>query len=436
MRSYINNLFKIKYHQTSVRTEIIAGISTFFSLSYIFIINPTILAEGGMNKSSVLFATVVVSAIATIVMGVWANKPFALAPGLEMNFYIVYFIILGLNFSWQDSLGIVFWSGILFIILTLTNIREKIIDAIPLSLKRGISASVGLFIIIIGLQLTNIIVYDGVVVPIISIINTPFSKEGLILLIGLIIAVTLKTYKINILISIILSSIVANYIGLNDNMNTTINLNSEMLSGILQLNIFSIFNPQLISAIIILFVVDFYGSIGKFIGLSFNTSILDKDNKLPKLKETLIVDGGATILGSLLGTTNVTTFVESGIGIKAGGRTGLTALVCGLLMLLFIPFAFIITFVPVIATTGTLVWIGIKSLPKPNELINSSSLEVLSITIMLLTVLLTFSLDKAMLFGFSIHIIGKLLSKQRKKINIYLLISTLIILIATILAYI
>ncbi|MFW9872463.1 MAG: NCS2 family permease [Candidatus Thorarchaeota archaeon] len=427
----VKSFFKLKAYGTNIQTEIIAGISTFLALSYIFVVNPAILSEGGMNKSAVLFATVITSALATLAMGLWAKKPFVLAPGLEMNSYAVYYIILALGFTWQNALGIVFWSGVLFMIFTLTKIREKIIIAIPDSLKVGLAASVGVFLMIIALKLSGILIYDGVNI---QSIGKLLSSKTLIFAISLFLVIIFNKIKIkgSVLLSIILATIIAHLIGLKPTSTSAIQVNKEMFNAILKLDITSILNPHLLSALIILFVIDFYGSIAKFIGLTMNTSIVDKNGKLPKMKETLSVDGYATLVGATLGTTSVTTYVESGVGIGVGGRTGLTAVICALLMLLFIPLAPLVNLVPIEATTGALFLVGLNLIPKYKEIKTWRLIESISVGLMIIVTFITFSLDKAMLIGFATFITGMIIKRNLKEINTFLLISTLLILIATI----
>ncbi|MCF8387971.1 MAG: NCS2 family permease, partial [Bacteroidales bacterium] len=334
----IRHFFSLKEYGTNIKTEILAGVSTFLALSYIFVVNPAILADGGMNKSAVLFATVITSAVATLAMGLWAKKPFVLAPGLEMNSYAVYYVILVLGFSWQNALGVVFWSGILFMILTLTRVREKITTAIPDSLKVGLSASVGIFLMIIALKLSGTLIYDGINI---KGIGDLLTSKSLIFIVSLFLVIVLNRLKIRIsvLLSIILATILAHFIGFATSSPSSVKVNGDMISAVLKLNFLAILDPKLLSALIILFVIDFYGSVAKFIGLTSNTNIVDENGNLPRLKETLSVDGYATILGSAMGTTSVTTYVESGVGIGVGGRTGLTAVICAILMFLFIPLA-------------------------------------------------------------------------------------------------
>jgi len=433
MIEQIKAYFEFDRHKTNFRTEVIAGLSTFLALSYIFVVNPSILSEGGINKSAALFATVVISAMSTIIMGVWAKKPFALAPGLEMNSYVVYFLIIGLGVTWQAGLGAVFCSGVLFLVLTITNVREKIIEAIPDSLKIGLAASVGIFLIIIALRLSDVLIYEATSI---KAIGNPFSLEALVLVLGLTIAIILNRLKMKgfILVSIILCSLASHLLGLYEPNSDSMTLNTDMFSAIGALDLGMITNPKMLSAIIILFVVDFYGSIAKFIGLTQNTSILDESGKLPNQKEALLIDGAATVAGSAVGTTSLTTYVESGVGIGAGGRTGFTAVVCGILMLLFIPLAPIVNLVPVIATTGALLWVGIELMPKLEQIKNIATNEIMAVALMILVTIATFALDKAMLVGFGFFILGNLLSGRIKHINPYLVISTVIILLSILLS--
>ena len=425
--SKISEFFEFSRHKTNLRTEIIAGASTFMALSYIFIVNPAILSEGGFNFNAVLFATIVTSFLATFIMGVWAKKPFALAPGMEMNAYVVFFAITTLGFSWQQSLGAVFWSGIIFMILTLSNVRTKIINAIPDKMKSGLSLSVGVFLMLIALRLAGILIYEGIAV---SGVGLLFSKSAIILYVGLGLALGLRKIKIPgaVLISIIIAAIIANFIGLG-NTGEPIHLSGDMFSAILQLDLGVIFNPRMWSVILVLFLVDFYGSVAKFIGLTRNTTIVDKNGNLSKMKETLSVDGIATVAGSGLGTTSLTTYVESGVGIAEGGRTGLTAVVCSILMLSFLAIAPLIGLVPLIATTGALFWVGIHLFPNKEEIMDYTILDIVTVLGMIVITIWTFAVDKALLFGFIIFIIGAIVTKRQKDINIYMIISTILLLV-------
>lgn len=428
----IADYFEFAKHRTNFRTEILAGLSTFLALSYIFVVNPAILAEGGFNKSAVLFATIIISALATFFMGFWAKKPFVLAPGLEMNSYVVFFVILGLGFSWQSALGAVFWSGIIFIILTLTGVRQKMIQAIPDKMKSGLALSVGVFIMLIALRLGGILLYEGVTFSGLGIF---FSSEAYVLYFGLIIILLLRKLKIpgSVLISIVLSTLLAHFLGIGE-VGETVQVSQEMLSAVFQFDVGVIFDPRILSAILVLFLVDFYGSVAKFIGLTRNTSIVNKDGTMPQMKEALSVDGVATIAGSALGTTSVTTYVESGVGIAEGGRTGFTAVVTSILMLMFIVLTPLVNLIPLIATTGALFWVGINLIPSKQELKTYTKLDVITVLVMIGGVISTFSLDRALLLGFLFYIGGLIITGRFKEINKYAIISTALLLIGVILS--
>lgn len=428
----IANFFQFSKYKTDFKTEVLAGVSTFMALAYIFVVNPAILSEGGFNKSAVLFATVITSFLATFIMGLWAKKPFAVAPGMEMNAYVAFFVILGLGYSWQQALGAVFYSGIIFMVLTLTNVRTKIIKAIPEKMKSGLALSVGVFLMLIALKLVNILIYKGVAI---SQLGSIFSKEALVFYFGLIAVLLLRRLKIKgaVLLSIILATIFAWLIGIT-NTASPIVISSEMFSGILKLDPVILLDPRIWGVILILFLIDFYGSVAKFIGLTRHTTIVDKKGNFPNMKEALSVDGGATMLGSTLGTTSLTTFVESGVGIAEGGRTGFTAIVCALLMLLFIPLAPLVNLVPVIATTGALFWVGIKLFPSRLELKEYNWLDIITVTGMIVVTIFTFAIDRALLFGFLIYIIGLLVTKQIRTIDKYLVLSTILLIIGFVLS--
>lgn len=415
-----------------MRTEIIAGLSTFLALSYIFVVNPSILVEGGFNKNAALFATIIVSAIATIVMGVWAKKPFALAPRMEMNAYVAFFVIAGMGFGWQQALGAVLWSGVLFLILTFTSIRQKIIMAIPDKMKSGIALSVGVFLILIALRLAGGLVYEGIAL---DGLGTLLSVGGLVFGIGLVLLLVLKKLKVpgSVLISIIAAAVLAHLLGIGA-VAEPIKVSSDMLSAIFQVDIEVIADPRMWSVILILFLVDFYGSVAKFIGLTRNTTIVDEDGSMPQMQEALSVDGAATVVGSALGTTSLTTFVESGVGISEGGRTGFTAVVAGVAMLAVFIAAPLINLVPVIATTGALAWVGISMFPKRSELKKYSVVDKLTVLVMIGVTVATFAIDKALLFGFIVYIVGLLLTGHRKEVNMYIVLSAVLLSIGLILS--
>jgi AGZA family xanthine/uracil permease-like MFS transporter len=335
-----------------------------------------------------------------------------------------------LGFSWQGALGAVFWSGVLTVIFSLTNIRVKILKSIPELLKIGLGASVGVFLLLIALKVAGLLVYDGIkLVGLGSIV----SPSAWVFYFGFGLALLFKYFRVKgaVLLSIILASGLARLLGITQDVGI-IELNRQAFSVFGALDLGIIFNPKVWSVVIILFVLDFYGSIAKFIGLTKNTSIVDENGNLPKLKEAMVVDGAGTVLGATLGTSNLITFVESAVGIGEGGRTGLVAVVVGLLMLLFIPLVPLLNLVPTVATTGALFAVGLSLIPF-QRLRGIDWWEKLVLLAMLTVTLLTFGLDKALLAGFATFIFLAVLVGKRSLVNPYLLGSTLILFISLIL---
>lgn len=425
MNKILQSFFNLERLGSNVRTEILAGVSVFLSLSYIFVVNPAILSEAGINKSAVFFATVIISSLATIVMGLWAKKPFALAPGLEMNAYVAFVVVGSLGFVWQGALGIVFWSGVLMIIVNLLKIRKNIITAIPDRIKSGLAMTVGVFLMLIALNVSGMLAYEGIDIQGIGLLGSP---EAFVFYIGLISALILKSFKVrgSILFSIIIASALAHFLDIGTVVEP-VKISKDMLSATFALDLGVIFNPKAWSIILVLFLLDFYGSIAKFIGLTKNTSIVDKTGNMPQMQEALSVDGGATVVGSLLGTSNVTTYVESAVGIGEGGRSGLTAVVVGVLMLLFLVLTPLVNLVPVVATTGALFFVGITLFPNRKEFKEYRWFDTLPILAMVIATVLTFGLDKAMFVGFGLYIVFQVVNGDAKKVNMYLLGSTILL---------
>jgi len=417
----------MKARGSKLSTEILAGVSAFLSLSYIFVVNPSILAQAGMNPSSVLFATIVISGLATIFMGLYARLPFVLAPGLEMNAYVAFVAVGALGLSWQQGLGAVFWSGIIFIILTVLGIRENLIRSIPNKLKFGLAFTVGAFVLAIGLLLSGLFLYEGVDFKGLGEFT---GVKAYSLYLGLAIIIALQYLKVPgaILISIIITAVYANYAGLAE-PTKDIEL-SSLFSGIGAFSLFD-FSSGMITAIIILFLVDFYGSLAKFIGMTMNTEIIQVDENgnevVPRTKEALMVDGVSTLGGSFLGTTSVTTYVESAVGIAVGGRTGLTAIVAGILMLLCIVLVPYIQYVPVVATSGALIYVGWKLIPNLTILRRYTKVDYFVSIGMALLAIFTFSLDLAMILGFTVYLIHQY--RKDRTFNPLLLISVIMLLV-------
>ena len=373
----LERIFKLSQHNTNVKTEVMAGITTFMTMAYILAVNPSILSDAGMDSTAVLLATAITSFIATACMALWANLPFALSAGMGLNAFLAYTVVLGYGYSWQIALLAVFVEGILFIILSLTNIREAIFNAIPLTLKKGVSVGIGLFIAFIGLQNAGLAVDASTLVTITSFTDN-FNTSGicaLLALVGLMITAILyiKNVKGAILIGIIATWGIgmlcqvtglyipdnANYFSLYPTMGMTdFSKLGETIGQCFNVD-FSNVSP--VNFIVILFsflFVDLFDTLGTLIGVATKADMLDKEGRLPGIKPALMADAVGTSVGAVLGTSTVTTFVESASGVAAGGRTGLTAMVTGLLFLLSTLFAPIFTAIPSFATAPALIMVG------------------------------------------------------------------------------
>lgn len=429
MLTRLKEFFGIEEKGSSIQIEVLAGVSSFLALSYIFVVNPAILSQAGMNKSFVLFATIIASASATILMGLWARLPFVLAPGMEINAYVAFFVVGYLGFSWQQALGAVFWSGVIFVVLTLAQVREKIIDSIPQRMKTGLSLSVGVFLVLVALKIAGLLVYEDVTIKGLGDFASPMAYAFYVSLALILVLDRLKV-RGAVLISIILTALLCHFLGIGSDSEQPAETSSAMFAAIGQLDLGVIVSPRMWSVILILFLVDFFGSIAKFIGLAMSTNIFVK-GKLPRLKEALLIDGGATVLGSSIGTSSIVVYVESAVGIGVGGRTGLTAVVCGLLMLacfLITPF---LKFVPVVATTGALVFVALKLCPSVRELKAYPKIDLFVLAIMLVIVIVTFAIDRAMLAGFVVYLFMDLFALRRP--NPYLVVSTVLLAVGAVL---
>ena len=370
-------VFHLKKNGTTAKTEIMAGITTFMTMAYILAVNPSILADAGMDSTAVLLATALSSFLATCCMAFMANLPFALSAGMGLNAFLAYTVVLGYGYSWQVALLAVFFEGIIFIILSLTNVREAIFNAIPLNLKRGVSVGIGLFIAFIGLQNAGLAVDASTLVTITSFTDN-FNTSGicaLLALVGLFITAVLylKNVKGAILFGILATwgiGMLCQLAGLYVPDNTAY----FSLFPAMQLTDFSklgatfgqcfhvdFSNVSLVNFIVVMFsflFVDLFDTLGTLIGVATKARMLDDEGRLPGIKPALLADAIGTTAGAVLGTSTVTTFVESASGVAVGGRTGLTALTTAVLFLLSMFFAPIFTAIPSFATAPALIMVG------------------------------------------------------------------------------
>ena len=376
----LEKLFKLKEHKTDVKTEVLAGVTTFMTMAYILAVNPSILGDAGMNTNAVLLATAIASFIGCICMAFMANYPFALAPGMGLNAYFAYTVCIGMGVSWQTALLAVFVEGIVFIVLSLTNVREAIFNAIPLTLKTAVSAGIGLFIAFIGLQNAKIVVNSDATLVTYQAFRANFSTEGitaLLAIIGVLITayLVIKKVKGDIFIGIIVTWVLgmlcqaigiyvpnpeAGWYSLFPNFSAGWDFAAlgETFGAVFKADVSEIGIANLIVVVFAFLFVDIFDTLGTLIGVASKADMLDKEGKLPKIKGALMADAVATTSGAVLGTSTVTTFVESASGVAAGGRTGLTAIVTGLLFLLSIVFSPLFLSIPSFATAPALIVVG------------------------------------------------------------------------------
>ena len=374
----LERVFKLSSHKTDVKTEVMAGITTFMTMAYILAVNPSILSSTGMDSTAVLLATALASFLGTACMALMANLPFALSAGMGLNAYMAYTVVAGYGYSWQVALLAVFIEGLIFVVLSLTNVREAIFNAIPLNLKRGVSVGIGLFIAFIGLQNAGLCVDSATLVTITSFTDN-FHTAGICALLALVGLFLTAVFYIHNLKGAILFGILATWIlGMLCQMTgiyvPTPDAGFYSMFPTLGMTDFSklgetfgqCFNVDfsavgLINFIVVVFsflFVDLFDTLGTLIGVATKADMLDKDGKLPGIKPALLSDAIATSAGAVLGTSTTTTFVESASGVAVGGRTGLTAMVTGVLFLVSTLFAPIFTAIPSFATAPALIMVG------------------------------------------------------------------------------
>ena len=374
----LERVFKLSSHKTDVKTEVMAGITTFMTMAYILAVNPSVLSSTGMDSTAVLLATALASFLGTACMALMANLPFALSAGMGLNAYMAYTVVAGYGYSWQVALLAVFIEGLIFIVLSLTNVREAIFNAIPLTLKRGVSVGIGLFIAFIGLQNAGLSVDSSTLVTITSFTEN-FHTSGicaLLALVGLFLMAVfyIHNFKGAILYGILLTWVLGMLCQVTGIYVPTPDAGFYSLFPTLGMTDFSklgetfgqCFNVDfsavgLINFIVVVFsflFVDLFDTLGTLIGVATKADMLDKDGKLPGIKPALLSDAIATSAGAVLGTSTTTTFVESASGVAVGGRTGLTAMVTGVLFLISTLFAPIFTAIPSFATAPALIMVG------------------------------------------------------------------------------
>lgn len=434
----LEKLFKLNENKTNVKTEVMGGITTFMTMAYILAVNPTMLSAAGMDKTAVLIATALASFVGTILMALLANYPFALAPGMGLNAYFAFTVCGAMGYSWQVALAAVFAEGIVFIILSLTNVREAIFNAIPLNLKKGVSAGIGLFIAFIGMQGAHLVVANSSTLVSYVDFAGEFHTKGIcaiLALIGLIITAVLyiKNVKGSILIGILATWVLgmlcqAAGIYMVDVENGFYSLYPSF--GMTDLSTFSLTFGQVFKAdftgvsiinfIVVLFAflfVDMFDTLGTLIGVATKADMLDKNGKLPRIKQALLADAVATSAGAVFGTSTTTTFVESSSGVAAGARTGLASVVTGLLFLVSILLSPIFCAIPGFATAPALIFVGFLMMTSVVGIDFEDLTEAIPAYLCLLSMPLMYSISEGIAIGVISYVIINLVCGKSKKIT-------------------
>lgn len=429
MNGWLEKTFKLSQNHTSVKTEILAGITTFMTMAYIIFVNPGILSNTGMPFGSLLVATCLGASFATFLMAFFANYPFALAPGMGLNAFFAFTVVLGMKIPWQIALAAVFIEGIIFILLTLTKVREQVVNSIPTTLKIGVSAGIGLFITFIGLQSAGIIIKnDAVLVGLAPLAN---NTPVLLAFVGLLIMITLETRHITggILIGIVAVTILGIPFGVTKMPTGFISMPPSLSPIFMKMDFSMIASPQFWIIMLTFFFVDFFDTVGTLVGVASRVDMLDSEGRLPNASQALMADAIGTTAGAVLGTSTVTTFVESASGVEQGGRTGLTAFTVAVLFLLAIFFSPLIAIVPACATAPALIMVGGYMMMGFKNLNYSDWTEFFPAIIAFFMMPFAYSIAAGIEFGIVSYVFLKILMGRSKEVNWFLYVLTVLFLL-------
>lgn len=415
-------LFKLKEHGTNVKTEVIAGFTTFLTMAYIIFVNPAILAQTGMDFNAVFVATCLAAAFGTAVMALLANYPIALAPGMGLNAYFTFAVVKGMGVPWQTALGAVFISGVIFVLVSSFKLREILVNAIPRSLKLAISAGVGLFLAIIGLKSAGLITASPVTMVQMGDIHAP-STILAVLGFFLIVALEYRKVKGSIIIGVLGVTVLSVVLGLTE-FKGVFSAPPSIAPTFMQMDLKGAMNVGLLGVVFIFFFVDLFDTTGTLIGVSHRSGLLDKDGKLPRLKKALLADSSAIMVGAALGTSSVTAYVESAAGVAAGGRTGLTSLVVALLFLAALFVAPLAGTVPAYATAPALCYVAVLMARGLAEIDWDDITEAAPAVITAVGMPFTYSIADGIAFGFISYAAIKLFSGRFKDLSPAVLIIT------------
>ena len=414
----LDNFFEISKNNTSVRTEMVAGITTFMTMAYILIVNPSILSAAGMDQGAVFTATALSALVATLIMGLYAKLPFAQAPGMGLNAFFAFTVVLGMGYSYQFALTAVFLEGIIFILLTLFNVREAIVDSIPSNIKKAISVGIGLFIALIGLEGAGIIVHpqDGGTIVALGDIT---SGTALLAIIGILITGILLVRKVKgaLFIGMLITAVVGIPMGVTPVPTTIVSAPPSISSVFLQFEWSNIFSIYMLIVLFTLLFMDMFDTIGTLVGVATKAKMLDENGKVPNIKKALFADAVGTTFGACVGTSTVSTFVESASGVAEGGRTGLTAVSTGIMFALALFFSPVFASITSAVTCSALVLVGLFMIEPIKEIELNEYTEAIPAFLTIIMMPLSYSISDGIVFGVVSYIVLKIFAGKAKDIS-------------------
>ena len=421
MDSFMEKLFKLKEHGTNVRVEVLAGLTTFLTMAYILVVNPVILSKTGMDFGALFTATCVASAIATFIMAFTANLPIALAPGMGLNAFFAFTVVLGMGYTWQFALTAVLLEGIIFIALTFFNIREAIVNCIPSNIKKAISVGIGLFIAFIGFQGAGLVVDNPA--TLVSLGNMT-SGPGLVAIIGILVTGLMLVFKVRgaLLIGIVVTTLLGVPFGITSWPQGQAWSPPSLSPILFQFEFHNILSFDMLIVLFTFLFVDMFDTVGTLIGVSTKAGLLDEKGEIPKCKQALMADAIGTTVGAMLGTSTVTTYVESAAGVAEGGRTGLTAATTGVLFIVALFLSPLFLAVPAAATAPALILVGLFMMTPVKDIDFTDYSEAIPAFLTLIVMPLSYSIADGIMAGMLSWIILKLLSGKAKEVHIITLI--------------
>ena len=416
----MEKLFQLQAHKTNVRTEIIAGLTTFLAMAYILAVNPLILSDAGLNPGSVFTATALSAAIATLMMALTANLPVVLAPGMGLNAFFTYTVVIGMKYSPATALTAVFLEGLLFILLSFFNVREAIVESIPINLKKAVAAGIGLFITLIGLKNAEIIVDNPA--TLVGLGNIA-SGPALLGVIGLVITAVLYVLRVpgSILLGILITTVVGIPLGVTAPVGGWENWSIVSMPAaptFWNFDFSNIFSFQFFTVFFSFLFVDIFDTVGTLVGVSNRAGLTDKNGNIPRVKQALLSDAIGTVFGAMMGTSTVTSFVESTSGVAAGGRTGLTALTSGVFFLIALIFSPIFLLIPSAATAPALIIVGFLMLGATAEIDFQDPTEGIPAFLTIAMMPFTYSIAEGIVYGILSYVILKTVTGKFKQIPI------------------